>query len=153
MVVLWYLPHEATQFLYMGHYPIYWRKWQLVKMALQMNMRYYLGTDGANLIHFWTVNNLVKFRNFKKWLWIPKYRSLGHPAMKFQLLMSSQRGDMIIFPHPIFFHGINLSHFGLFVLGSTHFLQSIFGLWVKTKNMSFCTRMYMKPTKKQAKIR
>ena len=53
---------------------------------------------------------------------------------------------------PIFFKGHNLSHFGLFVLGSTHFLQ-IFGLWVKIENMSFWTRMYRKPTEKKAKGR
>ena len=47
-----------------------------------------------------------------------------HPSVKIQLLMSSQRGDMIICPRPNFGLGLNLSHFGLLIPGSTCFLQS-----------------------------
>ena len=38
---------------------------------------------------------------------------------------------MIIYPRPIFEWGCDLSHFGLFVLGFTHFLQSF---WVMGPN-------------------
>ena len=83
-----------------------------------------VGTDGANLSHILTVNNLVKFRIIEK-----------YSADVFT------RGDMVICPRPIFESGCNLSHFGLFELGSTLFLQSFFGLWVKIENMSFFNRM------------
>ena len=86
-----------------------------------------LGTDGANLSHFWRANNLVKFRNFEKCSRIPNDPTLGHPSLKLQLMISSQRGDIIICPRPIFALGCNLSHFGLFRLGSTCFLQSFLG--------------------------
>ena len=33
------------------------------------------------------------------------------------------------------------------------FSTEFFGLWVKIENMSVCTRMYRKPTEKQAKSR
>ena len=67
---------------------------------------------------------MVKFRNFEKCSRIPEDNALGHPSVKSQLVMSSQRGDMIIRPRPIFELGCDLSHFGLLVLGSTRFLQS-----------------------------
>ena len=91
-----------------------------------------LGTNGSNLSHFWRANNLVKFRNFEKCSQIPKHHALRHLSMKLQLIMSSQRVDIIILPHPIFLHGCNLSNFGLFVLGSTRFLQFFLGYGSKS---------------------
>ena len=64
-----------------------------------------VGTDGANLSFFFTVNNLVKFRNTKKCLQIPEDHALG----------------------PNKFYGCNLSNFTLFVLGYTRFLKIILG--------------------------
>ena len=61
-----------------------------------------VGTDGPNLSHFLTVNDLVKFRNFKKCFLIPKDDVSVHPSLKLQLLVTSQRGDMINFLRPIF---------------------------------------------------
>ena len=87
-------------------------------------MFWYVGTDGSNLSHFWRAKNLVKFRNFKKCSQTPKDHALGHPSVKFQLMMSSQRGDIIICTCPFFDWVSNLSHFGLFVLVSARFLQS-----------------------------
>ena len=48
--------------------------------------------------YFLTVNNLVKFRNTKKYFQIPKYDVGVPPSVKLQLPMSSQRVDMIIIP-------------------------------------------------------
>ena len=76
-----------------------------------------VGTDEANLSHFWRANNWVKFKNIKKCSQIPKYYALGDPLVKLQLVISPQIRDMIISPRPIFEWGSNLSHFGLFVLG------------------------------------
>ena len=67
----------------------------------------------------------------------PKYHALGHPSVKLQFMMSSLRGNMIICPRPIFEWGCNLSHFGLFVLGSTRFLQSFLGYGSKSKTSAF----------------
>ena len=36
-----------------------------------------VGTDGANLSHFWRANNLVEYRNFEKCSRIPKDHALG----------------------------------------------------------------------------
>ena len=55
-----------------------------------------LETNGANLSHFWAANNLVKFKNYEKCFWEPKYHALGHPSVKLQLMMSSQSGVMVI---------------------------------------------------------
>ena len=41
-----------------------------------------VGTEGANLSHFWRFNNLVKFRNIEKCSQIPKYPALGHTLVK-----------------------------------------------------------------------
>ena len=46
-----------------------------------------VGTDGANLSHFWKANNLVKFRNFEKYSRVPKDHALGDPSVKLQLMM------------------------------------------------------------------
>ena len=86
-----------------------------------------------NLSCFWRANNLVKFRNFKKYLWIPKDNTLDRPSVKLQLIMSSHRGDTSIYLGPIFFHGCNLSHFGIFVLGYTRF-YIFFGVMGKNQN-------------------
>ena len=47
-----------------------------------------VGTDGPNLSHFLTVNNLVKFRNFKKCFLIPKDDVSLHPSVKLNFLVS-----------------------------------------------------------------
>ena len=83
-----------------------------------------LGTYGANLSHFWRANDLVKFKNFERFSQPPKYHSLGNPVVIFHMVASLQKGDIIICSRQFFEWGSNLSHFGLFVLGSTHFLQS-----------------------------
>ena len=59
---------------------------------------------------------------------------LGHPLLKLKLIMSSQRGYIITSKCPIFELGCNLSHFGLFVLGSTRFY--IF-FWVMGQNQRY----------------
>ena len=58
---------------------------------------------------------------------------------------------MIICPHPISEWGSDLSHFGLFVLGSAHFLQSFLGYGSKKSEIFY--GIYRKPTYKQAKNR
>ena len=61
-----------------------------------------LGTNGDNLRHFWRADNLVEFRDFEKFSQVPKYNTLGYSSVKFQIMMSSQRGDIIVFLGPIF---------------------------------------------------
>ena len=109
-------------------------------------LRGYVGTNGANLSHFWRANHLVSFRNFETCSYIHKYHALGHPSVKLQLTLSSQIVDIIICPHPIFQHRCYLSLFGLFVLRSTNFVESLWDMG-QNKNINFCTRMYRKPTK------
>ena len=113
----------------------------------------YVGTDRANLSHFWTANNLVKFSTIKKCSRIPEDHALGRSSVKLQLMISSKRGYMIIFLRPIFDWGYNLSDFGLLGLGYTRFLQSFLGFRVKIENMSFCARTYRKNTEKKSKSR
>ena len=93
----------------------------------------YLGTDGADLSRFLTVNNLVKFSNFETIFRIPKDHAPGHPSVKLKQLVSSQRVVIIIFLRPKFWRGCNLCHFVLLVLGSTRFLQSFLGYESKSK--------------------
>ena len=69
-----------------------------------------------------------------------------------QLLMSFKRENMIICPDPIFGLGLNLSHFGNCLLGSTHFLQSFWG-YGSNRKMSVCTEVYTIPTENQDKNR
>ena len=76
--------------------------------------KYYLCslvTNGANSIHSLTVNNLVKFKNIKNCFRKPKYYALGNPPVKLQMPMSSQSGDIIICPRPIFEKGCNYIYF------------------------------------------
>ena len=103
-------------------------------------LRSFVGTNGANLGHFLTVYNLVKFSNVGKCFRIYKYNALDHPSVLLKLVIYSHRGNAIIFPHPIFPHRCNLSHFGLFVLESTCFLQSFLGYGSKPKIWYFVLR-------------
>ena len=60
------------------------------------------------------VNNLVKFRNFKKCFRIPKDDVSVHPSVKLNLLMSSQRGYLIIHLRPFLRRDVIIAIFAIF---------------------------------------
>ena len=97
-----------------------------------------VGSQGSNLSHFWRAKNLSQvLRISKNALEIPKYHARGYSLVKIQLMMPAQRWDMIICLRPVFSMGCNLSHFALFVLGSTHLLQIFLGYVSKSKIPDF----------------
>ena len=65
-----------------------------------INVLSVVGTSETSFGHFLTVINLVSFRNIKKCSQTPKDFVSGHPSVKLQFLVSSQRTDMITCLHP-----------------------------------------------------
>ena len=96
----------------------------------------YVGTDRANLSHFWTANNLVKFSTIKKCSRIPEDHALGYPLVEFQLMMSTHRRDMIICTAQ-FLKGILFEPLWSFCTSIYTFSKEFWGYESKTKILAF----------------
>ena len=95
-----------------------------------------IGNRVSNLRHIMSANNMVSLRNFKKLLWLSKYDVSDRPPLKLQLLMSPQRGGMVISMRPMLRLGLTLSHFCPFLPEYTSFLH-IFGVVGQIFKMNF----------------
>ena len=87
-------------------------------------------------IHFLAINNLVSFRNIKKAVGCLKMVLVTtHNWITTSDVISDSRYEY----HKISIFGLalNLSHFGLFVLGSLNFLQGFGGYGSKSKKCTF----------------
>ena len=107
-----------------------------------------VGTSLSNLSRFLSFDNWVNFRNIKRNSWVSKNDVGINPKVKIQLLMSSQRGNVIIFFCDHFLAWDLIWAVLVLLFQVVHGIFRVLGLWFDNQKISFCTGLHMIPTEK-----